>query len=125
MGRGAPGRGRCATRGRRWAWSGVRHPGGRVKIEFKRSGGFAGMGVRLVLESAALPAAERDALETLIARARFFELAPTAARPRPYRFQDVLCIQGARRRHAVSLHYPVKPEPVKVLLGALTARATG
>ncbi len=83
------------------------------------------MGVRLVLESAALPAAERDALETLIARARFFELAPTAARPRPDRFQYDVCIEDAGRRHAVSLHDPVEPEPLKVLLEHLTALARG
>src|SRR5260221_8377458 len=112
MARGAPRRGRCATRGRRWAWSRVRHPGGRVKIEFKRSGGFAGMGVRLVLQSAPLPAAERYALETLIARAPFFELAPTPARPRPHRFQYDVCIEDAGPRHPLRPPDPVEPQPL-------------
>jgi hypothetical protein len=81
--------------------------------------------VRLALDSADLPAAERDALEALIARARFFELSAEPARPRPDAFQYDLEIEHAGRRHAVCVHDPVEPEALRPLLERLTALARG
>ena|SRR5882762_990603 len=94
-----------------------------MRIEFRRSGGFAGLGVRLDLESAELPAAERKALEALVARARFFELPARSSRPQPDAFQYDLCIEDAGRRNAVCLHDPVEPETLRSLLERLTALA--
>jgi hypothetical protein len=96
-----------------------------MRIEFRRSGGFAGLSVRLALDSAELPAAERDALEALIAGARFFELADRPARPRPDAFQYDLAIEHAGRRHVVCVHDPVEPEALRPLLELLTALARG
>ena len=96
-----------------------------MRIEFRRSGGFAGLSVQLALESAELPAAEREALEALIARARFFELPPRTARARPDAFQYDLTIENAGRRHAVCVHDPVEPEALRPLLERLTALARG
>jgi len=79
--------------------------------------------VRLVLESAELPAAERDALEALVARARFFELPAGPGRPRPDAFQYDLAIEHAGQRHVVCVHDPVEPEGLRPLLERLTALA--
>ena len=87
-----------------------------MKIEFKRSGGFAGIGVRLSLESADLPPAEREALERLIERSRFFELPARLAAPHPDAFQYDLTIEDEGRRHAVHLDDRGAPEDVKPLL---------
>ena len=81
--------------------------------------------MRLALESADLPAAERDALETLIARARFFELPARGARPRPDAFQYDLAIEHAGRRHALCVHDPVEPEALRPLIDRLTMLARG
>jgi hypothetical protein len=81
--------------------------------------------VRLVLESAELPAAERESLETLIARARFFELPARTSRPRPDAFQYDVCIEDAGRSHAVCVHDPVEPKTLRSLLDRLTALARG
>jgi hypothetical protein len=79
--------------------------------------------VRLVLESAELPAAEREALEGLIARADFFELAARTARARPDAFQYDLAIEYAGRSHALCLHDPVEPEALRPLIERLTEMA--
>lgn len=84
--------------------------------------------MRLVLESAELPDGEREALETLIAHARFFELParPTGpTRSRPDAFQYDLAIETTGQRHAVCVHDPVEPETLRPLLECLTALARG
>ena len=83
--------------------------------------------MRLALESAELPAAEREALEALIARADFFALPAARSRPRPDGFQYDLAIEHAGRRHALCLHDPVEPEALRPLIERLTemARAGG
>ena len=95
-----------------------------MKIEFRRSGGLAGLSVRLALESAELPAAEREALEQLIARARVFERAESRTRPRPDGFQYDLAIEQGGRRHTLCVHDPVD-ESLAPLLERLTALARG
>lgn len=79
--------------------------------------------MRLDLESADLPAADREALEGLIGRARFFELPARPGRPRPDAFQYDLCIEDAGRRHAVCVHDPVEPGALRSLLERLSALA--
>ena len=44
-----------------------------MKIYFERSGGFTGRKLRATVDSADLPAGEADRLETMLARAHFFE----------------------------------------------------
>lgn len=81
--------------------------------------------MRLDLESAELPAAERDALEGLIARAGFFTLHARSARSRPDAFQYDLAIEHGGRRHALCVHDPVEPEALRPLIEHLTALARG
>ena len=84
--------------------------------------------MQLVLESAELPAAEREALETLIDHACFFELPVRPTRPgrsRPDAFQYDLAIENRGQRHALCVHDPVEPETLRPLLERLTALARG
>jgi len=94
-----------------------------MRIEFTRSGGFAGLSVRLAIESAELPAGEREALEALIERARFFELPSRLVSPVPDAFQYDLAIEREGLRHAVRLDERGAPEAVKPLLRRLTELA--
>jgi len=96
-----------------------------MRIEFRRSGGFAAISVRLTLESAELPAAEREALEALIVRADFFALPAARGRKLPDGFQYDLAIEQAGRRHALRLHDPVEPEALRPLIERLTEMARG
>jgi emfourin len=79
--------------------------------------------VRLALESAELPAGEREALESLIEQARFFELPPRLVSPIPDAFQYDLAIEREGRRHVVRLDERGAPEAVRPLLQRLTELA--
>ena len=94
-----------------------------MKIEFKRSGGFAGISVRLALDSAALPPGEREALEALIARARFFELPERRSSVHPDAFLYDLVIEREGRRHAICLGDRDAPAELKPLLERLIEMA--
>ena len=94
-----------------------------MKIEFKRSGGFAGISVRLALDSAELPPGERDALEGLVARARFFELPEQRASVHPDAFLYDLAIERDGRRHAICLGDRDAPADLKPLLARLIEMA--
>ena len=94
-----------------------------MRIEFVRSGGLAGMSVRLVLEGGDLAAGEREALERLIAGARFFELPPRIVAARPDAFQYDLAIEAGGRRHEVRVSDPAAPPGLKPLLARLTELA--
>ena len=94
-----------------------------MRIEFTRSGGFAGLSVRLALESAELPAGEREALEALIHQAGFFELPDRLLSPAADAFQYDLAIEREGLRHAVRLDERGAPEAVRPLLQRLTELA--
>lgn len=91
-----------------------------MRIEFVRSGGFAGVSLRLAVESGALPAGERKALELLVDQARFFDLPPDLTSPLPDAFQYDVAIEIEGRRHSVRLDEHAMPEEVKPLLRHLT-----
>jgi hypothetical protein len=75
--------------------------------------------VRLALDSAALPSGEREALEALIARARFFELPARHASAHPDAFQYDLAIEQEGRRHTICLGDRDAPADLKPLLERL------
>jgi hypothetical protein len=79
--------------------------------------------VRLELDSAALPPGEREALEGLIARARFFELPSARAGSRPDAFQYDLAIEREGLRHAICLGEGEAPSEIRPLLVRLVEMA--
>ena len=94
-----------------------------MKIEFRRSGGFAGLGLRLEVDSAALPASESRLLEALIGRARLAELAAPAAEGLPDSFQYDIAIEDGAQRTTVRLRDPGMPERARPLVERLVAMA--
>jgi len=94
-----------------------------MRIEFARTGGFAGISLRVAFESGALPAGERKTLELLIEQSRFFELPADLASPQPDAFQYDLVIESDGNRHEVRADDLAAPEELKPLLRKLTELA--
>ena len=79
--------------------------------------------MRLALDSAELPPGEREALEGLVARARFFELPEQRASVNPDAFLYDLSIEREGRRHAICLGDRDAPAELKPLLARLIEMA--
>lgn len=94
-----------------------------MKIEFRRSGGFAGLGLRLEVDSAVLPRGESRLLEALVGRARLAELAGPAAEALPDSFQYDIAIEDGAQRTTVCLRDPGLPEQARPLIERLVAMA--
>lgn len=73
-----------------------------MKVWFERSGGFTGIKKRKELDTEALPDAEREELERLIAAAGFFELADEyASGAGADRFQYRVTVDSGDQAHTV------------------------
>ena len=96
-----------------------------MRIEFERTGGFAGVRLTAALEIGALAPAEAADLERLVAAAGFFELpaALTAARRQPDRFHYRLSVTAGGRKHAVEVDEEALPPTLRPLVEKLTAAA--
>ena len=99
-----------------------------MRIRIVLSGGFAGLKREKIVETSALPAAERTALERLVAACGFFALPahdPTA-RPMPDARQlDVEIEDDAGRTHRVRLAEHAASPAVKDLVDRAFGAAPG
>jgi hypothetical protein len=97
-----------------------------MKIDFVRTGGFAGLRLALTLDTAGLPADEAARIRLLVQESGYFELDggfPPAA-PAPDRFEYRLAIESRTRgRHAVILPESSVTDRMRPLLNKLTALA--
>jgi hypothetical protein len=95
-----------------------------MKLEFARSGGFAGMHLSLVLDTDDLPAGEAAHLARLLETARSALTDTARSHPAPDRFQYDLTIEsGQSRIESHTLCEPDVPESVRPLIEQLTAMA--
>ena len=96
-----------------------------MRIEFERTGGFAGVRLTAALDTAALPPDEAADLEALVAAAGFFGLPPAlaAARRQPDRFHYRLRVTARRAAHAVEVDEEALPPALRPLVERLTAAA--
>jgi hypothetical protein len=94
-----------------------------VRIEFTRSGGLAGRRTRVALDLDELPAAERNAIESLVERAGFFDLPAECLSPRPDAFQYTVTIEAEGRRHCVRADDLGAPPHLRPLLERLARLA--
>ena len=90
-----------------------------MKIQFSRTGGFAGIKTQLTLDLADLPAAGRKAMEMFIDKAGFFELPAECRSPRPDAFQYLVAVEHEGRRHQVRADEAAVPEKLRPLLDRL------
>jgi hypothetical protein len=96
-----------------------------MRIEFVRTGGFAGMRMATTVNTDSLPPDEARVLRESVDAARFFDLPPVIASPTPGadRFQYKITVEAEGRRHTVELGEAAVPEALQPLIQRLTTLA--
>jgi hypothetical protein len=90
-----------------------------VQLTVVRRGGIAGVAVRATLDTAALAAAERDAIEEAVQALPFGEAAPPPRRPDAFRYE--VTVTEAGRDRTAELHEDALPAPLRGPLQAALA----
>ncbi len=95
------------------------------RVQFERTGGFAGLRLAVDLNIDSLSAAEADELRRLVEGARFFELPSEVVSPAEGADQFVykLTVESADRSHTVEVAESAVPETLRPLIDWLTAAA--
>ncbi len=100
-----------------------------MKIQFERTGGFAGMRVETTIDTQSLPSQEASELQEMVDAAGFFDLPATIAAPTPGadQFQYKVTIEAGGRQHTIETGDAALPDALWPLLRRLTAlaRSTG
>jgi len=96
-----------------------------MRIDFERTGGFAGMRLAATIDTAALPADQASTLQGLIDSAHFFDLpalipVPTNAADQ---FHYRVAIEAEGKRHAVDVRESSASPALQALLQQLTLLA--
>ncbi len=96
-----------------------------MRIEFERSGGFAGLRLSLTVQTEELSSEEASRLRGLLVEAGFFDLEPPAKpAPAPDRFEYHLAIESqVWGKHTVELPETAVPDEMRPLLEHLTKMA--
>jgi hypothetical protein len=92
-----------------------------MKIDFMRSGGFAGMRLATLIDTDTLPSTEADRLRRLIEEAGFFDL-PTPLKsntPGGDRFQYRIKVEEEGKRKEVFADEAAVPENLRPLIDYL------
>lgn len=95
-----------------------------MRIQFERTGGFAGVRLFYAARVENLPPAERDELTRLVAKSRFFEL-PDVERPSAGvdRFEYVISIDDSARSRTLHVGESTMPPRLGPLVEWLTKAA--
>ncbi len=96
-----------------------------MRIEFERTGGFAGMRMATTMQTESLsPEAARE-WHMLVEAARFFDLPAVIASPArgADRFVYKLTIEAEAQRHTIEVGEAAVPEALQPLLQRLTTLA--
>jgi hypothetical protein len=96
-----------------------------MKIEFERTGGFAGLTLKKVIDSDKLPPEDANRLHQLIEASDFFNLPETIAAPGPSvdRFHYTVTVEDSGKKHTVDVDEAAVPPNLKPLLQWLTTTA--
>jgi hypothetical protein len=95
-----------------------------MRIQFERSGGFAGIRLALDLTESDLPEEQWQALQTAIQQAEFFQLPPkVAGMGQPDRFTYQVTVETATQSHTVELGEGGIPDKVQPLIQQLNLLA--
>jgi len=97
-----------------------------VTIAYERSGGFAGLRKRALVDTDTLAPAERAEWERLVDAAQFFRLPGTIPPSNPQgrdMFIHVIRIERQGARHEVRVTGTPDSEPLRALVGRLGALA--
>ncbi len=93
-----------------------------MRIEFERSGGFAGLRLAATIEADSLSVEEADELCKLVEEAGFFDLPARIAGPdaQPDQFMYKVTVETEARRHTVQLENTAPSPELQPLLHWLT-----
>ncbi len=96
-----------------------------MRIDFTRTGGFAGIQLTNNVDTAELPPDQAAALEKLIGEAGFFSLPERLMpdRPVPDRFEYEVTVTSGEQTHTVVVNDAAAPASLKPLLNYLTTLA--
>jgi len=96
-----------------------------MKVNFERSGGFAGLRLSATVDTEKLSPEEAQELEEMVRAARFFDLPAkiSSESPGADRFRYKLTVEAEGRRHTVELGEAAASEQLRTLLRRLTALA--
>jgi hypothetical protein len=96
-----------------------------MKIEFERSGGFAGMRIQATVDTETLSAEAADELRAAVEAADFFNLPRkiTARDEGADRFQYRLTVDAGQQKHTVETSDAGAPDALQPLLRRLTVLA--
>lgn len=96
-----------------------------MRIEFTRTGGFAGMRLTTSVDTADLPAEQVSMLDKLVKDAGFFDLPEKLLpeSPKPDRFEYRLTVNEAQESHSIVVSDAAAPESLRPLLNYLTTMA--
>jgi hypothetical protein len=97
-----------------------------MKIDFVRTGGFAGLRVSTTVDTESLNEEMATKVQRLVADARFYEISgsKTPGASGPDRFEYRLQVSSAAEgTHSIVIHEPGVPDELRPLLTWLTAFA--
>jgi hypothetical protein len=95
-----------------------------MRIEFQRSGGFAGLRLATTVDVDKLPADEAAELKRLVDAADFFRLPATLKATRGAdQFTYRLTVEAGNRQHTVEVSENAAPESLRPLLQRLATLA--
>ena len=95
-----------------------------MKINFERSGGFAGLKLAFSLDSDSLPADDAAALKKLVEDTDFFNLPePEAGRGHPDGFQYAITVEQDGQQRTLRVSENMLPEKLRPLVNDLSIRA--
>lgn len=96
-----------------------------MKIDFERSGGFAGMIFSTSIDTEKMAAEDARQIESLVASSGFFDLPEKITSPTPGadRFVYRLSVEHAGRRHQVEVTESAVPEELDPLIRHLSLLA--
>jgi len=90
-----------------------------MKIEYERTGGFAGMRFATQVDTASLPRTDSDALRKLITESKFFDLPSAIPSAGADGFMYKLTVEEKRRRHTIEVGDSAIPESLRPLVERL------
>jgi hypothetical protein len=96
-----------------------------MRMTFERSGGFAGISITKVFDTANLPENDANQLRRLVDAADFFRLPATITsnNPQPDRFQYELTLEENGKQHTVEVSEQAVPGTLRPLIEWLMAAA--
>jgi hypothetical protein len=94
-----------------------------MRIEFTRSGGFAGMRLSRTFDTGQLPEEEAHQLDQLVDAANFFSLPETLQSGGADKFQYKISIERDGKAHTVQADERAAPPPLASLIKKLEVAA--